>query len=291
MPACGLDVTHPDTDYGAFFRLQLTAGIVVVLLAAKLILEWLIKTNWTDFELTEASLQQGDTRASFPGRCALNVIGGFFNGGLSLFATFLALRSLVFFPAADMVVLKEDFSTETCHMYREIGLCGSIFTAYSLFQCLNLVFGWEKGLENLIHHVTFTVLGCVISYNYILAEMSAFAIMQELSTPALLVMLTLRRVKGYEKTVAAAAKVFAILFFLVRPVLFTVAMWRGLRLWVTHPEIYLDQTNPNQAPTFVWVGMHALYSFGLCLQYYWFVGIAKKAIRATSGGGGSKKSD
>jgi hypothetical protein len=76
---------------------------------------------------------------------------------------------------------------------------GTVFTSYSVFQFLQLFLGWEKGAEAI--HCVFSTLGLTVIYYYFIPELSAFAVLQEFSTPALLTMLTFRRIEEWSGVV------------------------------------------------------------------------------------------
>ena len=112
-----------------------------------------------------------------------------------------------------------------CNLDREVGTMGTVFTSYSLFQFLQLFLGWEKGAEAIFHHCVFSTLGLTVVYYYFIPELSAFAVLQEFSTPALLAMLTFRRIEGWSGVVGKAQVAFFFSFLLVRPIAFSYAMY------------------------------------------------------------------
>ena len=112
-----------------------------------------------------------------------------------------------------------------CNLDREVGTMGTVFTSYSVFQFLQLFLGWEKGAEAIFHHCVFSTLGLTVIYYYFIPELSAFAVLQEFSTPALLTMLTFRRIEGWSGVVGKAQVAFFFSFILVRPIAFSYAMY------------------------------------------------------------------
>lgn len=270
-------------------RFQFVFAGLAALLLVKVVLTKIIATRWTSFELTDASVKQGDTRASFPGRVALNLIGILTHLALGPLSLYMALRSTVLLRPEEALHMQPELSAAQCEVFLGAGVCGVLFTTYALFQTLGLFVGWEAGLDMWAHHLTFLALSLVCCYYYAVPEMSLYAMQQELSTPALLVMLTLRRVRGYGSAVALAQRAFAATFFLCRPVMFSLGMYRGLQLWLTQPDVYTDQSRPGQIPLAAYVIVHVLYSAGLGLQFYWLVGIVQKARRGAAAGKAATK--
>ena len=143
-----------------------------------------------------------------------------------------------------------------------------------------LLAGWDKGVDLWIHHLVCVALAYCVPYFMVLWEMTAFALCMEISTPVLLLMLTLRKLDGFETAVACLSAVFAGIFMLVRPLLYGYGVARSLTFWLPKSAAAEATLAAVRAR---WLGlatMQALFVALWVLQAYWAVGIGRKVSRA-----------
>ena len=105
-----------------------------------------------------------------------------------------------------------------------------------------------------------------------------FVSTHKISTPALLIMLTARRVKGWESVTIVSSRVFAVLFFASRVFFFGYAWLRSVYVWIENPTAF-SSNGAETTPRWVYIAIHILFGLGWALQLFWAVEISKKCLR------------
>lgn len=227
--------------------------------------------------LTQQSIDNGDTVATFQRQVAINIVG---------FCMHLYLGPYCMFTSLSYIGTDQpQISCETELSAQEVAYCdsssfsGLLFTAYCLYQVIGLLLGWEKGLELWFHHIVFTSLGCLCLSYWFMPTFSGFAIAMEISTPALLVRLTFRRLVGYERVVSISSMIFAPMFLFSRVFVFGYAVIIHLAAWYYKPEIYTSLHGVHRIPITAITIVMVLYTIGWFLQIFWAVSIVKTALK------------
>jgi len=153
---------------------------------------------------------------------------------------------------------------------------GSIFGALMLFYLFYWCIGWDKGMEQLFHHVTFFGVTIVLARRSALPHSGLWAMAMEGSSPALNAMNLLRQLDGSlaEQGAMACFLIFIILFFALRCVLFGRVVLRTCYLRVMAPDGF-----PLHVPAWEIDVVVVLWLAGWLLQLYWLRAIIKKVQR------------
>jgi hypothetical protein len=262
------------------YRAPLIAGIVVGLLILTKVLEAVVSRVWTSFELNEMAVKMGDTRETFTRQVALNLIGisvHSFLGPAALYTSLTMATSRTTHLGGLHPMWSE--TEEQCSTHAQMWVVINAFATLSTFQLCGLFLGWEKGADIWFHHILFTALvwgGQWESWGVGLA--GASAVQMEISTPVLLMFMTLRRLVGHESKVAVLKLVFFFLFFASRICIYGYAVVTHVLPWITSPQVLINATGEIGTTVRCAIAVTALYTAGWFLQFYWFVTIAKNAM-------------
>jgi len=262
-------------------RNYIMAGITVFLFASTLVLRSVVARICNQLELTEEAKKHGETIETFPLRVTLNFVGFCFHSILGPYAVYHSLLHINDDVAASITVASGVASPSACSFCWHSGVAGTVFSGYAIFQTLQLipVIGWEViNGENVVHHLCFTVIGVVQCNYYFGAEIVCAAVAMEASTPALLALLTFRQLHGYEKATFYSKTIFAVLFLVFRVLLFGLADWHFLGLWLNRVDV-IDKFVFIYVPKVVFFVIQVLYFAGWCLQAFWAVTLLMKALR------------
>jgi hypothetical protein len=252
-----------------------------MLVSATTVLTRLITARWTSFQLTDESRRSGETRAGFPRRAALNLVGGCYNVMLAFMALPAAVRFMADHEAASGVMIVPDSDVAETRLEDVAQDVGHLYMAYIVHQCVCCLLRWEKtSVDTVVHHVIFLALSGLLTHYHFMPELATVLISMEVSTPPLLAMLLFRRVRGHARLVGVLSVAFGILFFLARILLFTAGLLRSLSLWVTRPAVYMND-EAGYPPTWTFMCVHVCCLAGLALQYVWGVGLLRKAVGGT----------
>ena len=214
-------------------------NVILSLFACHMVCHWPLRAlvaSW-DLQLTERAKKK-ISRASFHRETAQSVYGFCFHSIIGPAAGYYACSAASRTPTPLWPAF-DSMAQDGCEPSKQANLLGAAFTSWALFQIVWILLGWEKGLDNYIHHFLFLVITFVRApatrhtpaprrpthsrpprqmapYFNICGELVLFAITMEVSTPALNVMLTTRQLVGKEGLSDAAGAVFALLFFASR---------------------------------------------------------------------------
>ena len=151
---------------------------------------------------------------------------------------------------------------------------GSIFGALMLSYLFYWCCGWDKGMEQLFHHLTFFGVTIVLARRSALPQSGLWAMAMEASSPALNAMNILRQLEGRETGAMLAFVVFILLFFLLRCVLFGKVVLRTCYL-----RLFDVGGFPLHVPAWEIDVVVMLWLAGWLLQLYWLRAILKKLQR------------
>ena len=156
---------------------------------------------------------------------------------------------------------------------------GSVFGALMLFYLFYWCIGWDKGNEQLFHHVTFFGVTIVLARRSALPYSGLWAMAMEFSSPALNAMNLVRQLDGSiaEKSTLLCFAIFALSFYALRCVLFGKAVIRTCYLRMFAPDGF-----PVHVPAWEVDAVVLLWLAGWLLQLKWGVDIYKKVKRKFS---------
>lgn len=158
-------------------------------------------------------------------------------------------------------------------------LLGSIFGALMISYLFYWCIGWDPGLEQLFHHLTFFLVTIVLARESALPQSGTIAMAMEASSPALNAMNLVRQLEGPRKETMALLffLVFLVLFFALRCVMFGRVVLRTLYLRMLAPDGFPVHVAAWETDLVV-----VLWLAGWLLQLYWLRAIVKKLIRKFS---------
>ena len=256
-------------DQPLLMRVGFSGCLVAAYWMFAIVARSVMKSRWTTFQLTQRCKDAGETSETFLKQAALNLVSFCVNCILGPLTLWGALAHVSRSSVPSFYGTREGI--ESCATMYTASTVGCLFLSYATFQTLALLVGWEKpAIATYVHHIIFFLLAVMGTYYNLGGEIGLFAMAQEASTPPLMVMLTFRRLVGHERTVGISSKVFAIIFMIVRPVLFTFAWWRSVArpFLLGDAEVY-DRIVQENRPHIALRVMLALYTLGLILQWFW----------------------
>ncbi len=221
------------------------------------------ETGWRNFSIDASQLIWSGFFHTVYGSAAIAAVSSYANEE--------PVRSL-----GDRGALLASGDVEYIMLQEAAAFLGSIFGALMLFYLFYWCIGWDKGMEQLFHHVTFFGVTIVLARRSALPHSGLWAMAMEGSSPALNAMNLLRQLDGSlaEKSTMLCFLIFVISFFALRCVLFGRVVLRTCYLRLLAPDGF-----PVHVPAWEIDVVVVLWLAGWLLQLYWLHAIYKKVKR------------
>ena len=180
----------------------------------------------------------------------------------------------------DRGVLLASGNVDAIMLQEAAAFLGSIFGALMISYTFYWVIGWDRGLEQIFHHVTFFSVTIVLARRSALPYSGLWAMAMEASSPALNAMNLLRQLDGWlpQQIALVAFALFIVAFFALRCVLFGRTV---LHTW--YLRLFAPDGFPLHVPAWETDLVVLLWLAGWLLQLYWMRAIVLKVRRKLRG--------